>query len=72
MTFHERYLAGCAALAVAALVTVSPTRAHAAALNAEAAQKDSSTYHGTYKSYHYSASIRSIPATCENCEVAWM
>ena len=43
MTFHERYLAGCAALAVAALVTASPTRAQAptqptdAALNAEAA-----------------------------------
>ena len=46
MTFHERYLVGCAALAVAALVTASPTRAQAptqpenAALNAEATQKD--------------------------------
>ena len=51
MTFHERYLAGCAALAVAALVTVSPTRAQdAAALNAEAAQNDWPTHHGTYKS----------------------
>src|ERR1051325_7816635 len=40
MTFHERYLAGCAALAVAALITATPTRAQdAAALNAEAAQK---------------------------------
>ena len=51
MVFHERYLAGCAALAVAALVTVSPARAQdAAALNAEAAQNDWLTYHGTYKS----------------------
>ena len=60
MTFQERYLVGCAALAVAALVTASPTRAQAptqptdAALNAEAAQNDWPTYHGTYKSYHYS------------------
>ena len=58
MTFHERYLGGCAALALAALLTASPTHAQAptqptdAALNAEAAQNDWPTHHGTYKSYH--------------------
>src|SRR3954463_14336842 len=55
MAFYERYLGGCAALAVAALFTTSPTHAQdAAALNAEAAQNDWPTHHGTYKSYHYS------------------
>src|SRR6266550_2454250 len=78
MTFHERYLAGCAALAVAALVTVSPTRAQAptqpqdAALNAEAAQNDWPTYHGTYKSYHYSGLDQINAGNVKNLEVAWM
>src|SRR4249920_1178365 len=73
MTFHERYLAGCAALAVAALVTASPTRAQdAAALNAEATQKDWPTYHGTYKSYHYSGLDQINTGNVKNLEVAWM
>jgi glucose dehydrogenase len=75
MTFHERYLAGCAALAVAALVTVSPTRAQAptdAALNAEAAQNDWPTHHGTYKSYHYSGLDQINAGNVKNLEVAWM
>ena len=55
MALHARYLGGCAALALAAVLTASPARAQdAAALNAEAAQNDWPTYHGTYKSYHYS------------------
>jgi hypothetical protein len=78
MTFHERYLAGCAALAVAALVTASPTRAQAptqpqdAALNAEAAQNDWPTHHGTYKSYHYSGLDQINTGNVKNLEVAWM
>src|SRR3954451_18958004 len=78
MTFHERYLAGCAALAAAALVTVSPTRAQAptqpqdAALNAEATQNDWPTYHGTYKSYHYSGLDQINAGNVKNLEVAWM
>ena len=78
MTFHERYLVGCAALAVAALVTASPTRAQAptqpenAALNAEAAQNDWPTYHGTYKSYHYSGLDQINTGNVKNLEVAWM
>src|SRR6266540_4459988 len=78
MTFQERYLVGCAALAVAAVVTVSPTRAQAptqpqdAALNAEAAQNDWPTYHGTYKSYHYSGLDQINAGNFKNLEVAWM
>src|SRR6266540_3633037 len=78
MTFQERYLVGCAALAVAAVVTVSPTRAQAptqpqdAALNAEAAQNDWPTYHGTYKSYHYSGLDQINAGNVKNLEVAWM
>ena len=73
MTFHERYFVGCAALAVAALVTVSPARAQdAAALNAEAAQNDWPTYHGTYKSYHYSGLDQINTGNVKNLEVAWM
>ena len=73
MTFHGRYLVGCAALAVAALFTVSPARAQdAAALNAEAAMNDWPTYHGTYKSYHYSGLDQINAGNVKNLEVAWM
>ena len=73
MAFYERYLGGCAALAVAALFTASPTHAQdAAALNAEAAQKDWPTYHGTYKSYHYSGLDQINTGNVKNLEVAWM
>ena len=72
MTFQERYLVGCAALAVAAWSPVSPTRAQDAALNAEAAQNDWPTYHGTYKSYHYSGLDQINAGNVKNLEVAWM
>jgi alcohol dehydrogenase (cytochrome c) len=73
MAFYERYLGGCAALAVAALFTTSPTHAQdAAALNAEAAQKDWPTHHGTYKSYHYSGLDQINTGNVKNLEVAWM
>ena len=73
MAFHRRYLDGCAALAVAALFAASPTYAQdAAALNAEAAQKDWPTYHGTYKSYHYSGLDQINTGNVKNLEVAWM
>src|SRR5689334_18998263 len=77
MTFHERYLGGCAALALAALLTASPTHAQAptqptdAALNAEAAQNDWPTHHGTYKSYHYSGLDQINAGNVKNLEVAW-
>ncbi|CAN7526971.1 PQQ-binding-like beta-propeller repeat protein [Bradyrhizobium sp. LjRoot220] len=81
MTFHGRY-PGCAALAVAVqiavTVAVSPARAQVptqpqdAALNAEAAMNDWPTYHGTYKSYHYSGLDQINTGNVKNLEVAWM
>src|SRR5688572_22370060 len=77
MIFYGRSVVGCAALAVAAVatVTVSVSPAHAqnaAALNAEAAQNDWPTYHGTYKSYHYSGLDQINAGNVKNLEVAWM
>ena len=78
MTLQERYLVGCAALAVAAVITVAPTRAQVptqpteASLNAEAAQNDWPTYHGTYKSYHYSGLDQINASNVKNLEIAWM
>ena len=73
MALHARYLGGCTALALAAVLTASPTRAQdAAALNAEAAQNDWPTHHGTYKSYHYSGLEQINADNVKNLEVAWM
>src|SRR6266571_4788484 len=73
MAFHARYLGGCAAVALAAILTTSPTQAQdAAALNAEAAQNDWATHHGTYKSYHYSGLDQINAGNVKNLEVAWM
>src|SRR5712664_3785214 len=73
MALHTRYLGGCAALAVAAILINSPTHAQdAAALNAEAAQNDWATHHGTYKSYHYSGLEQINAGNVKNLEVAWM
>src|SRR5229473_3712196 len=70
--YYARYLGGCAALALAAVLTASPTHAQdAAALNAEAAQNDWSTHHGTYKSYHYSGLEQINADNVKNLEVAW-
>src|ERR1700682_1278910 len=72
MALHARYLGGCAALAVVAVLTTSPTQAQdAAALNAEAAQNDWPTHHGTYKSYHYSGLEQINAGNVKNLEVAW-
>src|SRR5262245_36618171 len=78
MNFHERYLVGCAVVAVAALFAASPAHAQAptqpqdAALNAEAAQNDWLTYHGSYKSYHYSGLDQINTGNVKNLDVAWM
>ena len=68
----QGYLSGGAALAVAALLTASPAHAQDAALNAEATQNDWPTYHGTYKSYHYSGLEQINTGNVKNLEVAWM
>ena len=56
------------------LVTASPTRAQdaGAALNAEATQNDWLTYHGSYKSYHYSGLDQINAGNVKELEVAWM
>ena len=73
MALHARYLGGCAVLALAVALTGSPTHAQdAAALNAEAAQNDWPTHHGTYKSYHYSGLEQINAGNVKNLEVAWM
>src|SRR5258708_6570774 len=73
MAFHARYLGSCAALGVVAILTAPPAQAQdAAALNAEAAQNDWATHHGTYKSYHYSGLEQINAGNVKNLEVAWM
>lgn len=73
MALRARYLGGCAALAVAALLTAPPAHAQdAAALNGEAAQNDWATHHGTYKSYHYSGLDQINDKNVKDLEVAWM
>src|SRR5258708_20462943 len=72
MALRTRYLAGCAALALAVVLTASPTRAQdAAALNAEAAMNDWPTHHGTYRSYHYSGLDQINAGNVKNLQVAW-
>src|SRR3982074_836670 len=72
MALHARYLGGCAAPALATVLFATPTRAQdAAALNAEAAQNDWSTHHGTYKSYHYSGLEQINARNVKTLEGAW-
>src|SRR6202048_2694204 len=73
MALRAGYLGGCGAVAVAALLTAPPAQAQdAAALNAEAAQNDWATHHGTYKSYHYSGLDQINAGHVNNLAVAWM
>src|SRR4030081_3825883 len=73
MSVHTRYFGSCAALAVATLLMAPPAHAQdAAALNAEAAQNDWPTHHGTYKSYHYSGLEQINAGNVKNLEVAWL
>jgi alcohol dehydrogenase (cytochrome c) len=64
MAIRARYLTGCAALALAAVVVAPPVSAIAPQSSAvdparlqaaEETPNDWLTYHGGYKSYHYSA-----------------
>src|SRR5438552_1933179 len=67
-----RYLGSCAVLVLATMLCATPLRAEdAAALNAEAAQNDWATHHGTYKSYHYSGLDQINAGNVKNLEVAW-
>src|SRR3979409_1242464 len=73
MSVHTRYFGSCAPFALWTVLFATPTRAQdAAALNAEAAQNDWPTHHGTYKSYHYSGLEQINTGNVKNLEVAWM
>jgi alcohol dehydrogenase (cytochrome c) len=74
MVFSARYLTGCAAFAVAAMVVASPASAidPARLQAAEHTPNDWLTYHGGYKSYHYSALDQINASNVKNLGVAWM
>src|SRR5258708_4721103 len=74
MDIRARYLTGCAVLALAAVVVaplpasaIDPARLQAA----EQTPNDWLTYHGGYKSYHYSGLDQINANNVKNLEVAW-
>src|SRR5258708_13833579 len=74
MVISARYLTGCAALAVAAVVVAPPASAidPARLQAAEQTPNDWLTYHGGYKSYHYSALDQINADNVKNLQVAWI
>src|SRR5712672_2611682 len=74
MVISTRYLTGCAALAVAAMVVAAPASAidPARLQAAEQTPNDWLSYHGGYKSYHYSALDQINASNVKNLEVAWI
>src|SRR5258705_13511275 len=73
MTIGTKYLTGCvvalAAMAVAPpSLAIDPARLEAA----EQTPNDWLTYHGGYKSYHYSALDQINASNVKNLEVAWI
>ena len=72
MTLRGKYLAGCAALALATTMSASayavdPSRL----LTADTNPNDWLTNHGSYKSYHYSPADQINAGNVKNLEVAW-
>jgi alcohol dehydrogenase (cytochrome c) len=71
MTLRNKFLTGCAGLALAAMSTsafaVDPSRLLTADQNAN----DWLTHHGSYKSYHYAPADQINPGNVKNLEVAW-
>jgi alcohol dehydrogenase (cytochrome c) len=79
MAMGAKLLSGCAALALAAALTTSPAAAQGTAgvdsarlLAADNNPNDWLTYHGSYKSYHYSALDQINAGNVKNLQVAWM
>src|SRR6478736_4034054 len=73
MLIRARYLTGCAVLALAVVVAppasaIDPARLQAA----EQTPNDWLTYHGGYKSYHYSALDQINASNVNNLSVAWI
>src|SRR5438552_3514711 len=72
MVISARYLTGCAAFSV--MVAMSPALAidPARLQAAEQTPNDWLTYHGGYKSYHYSALDQINASNVNNLAVAWI
>lgn len=74
MTISARYLTGCAALALAAVVVAPPPALAIDPARLQAAEQtpnDWLTYHGGYKSQHYSGLDQINANNVKNLEVAW-
>src|SRR5262249_8400824 len=73
MAFRATQLATCAAIAIAAMLTSAPAAEIDAARlqSAEQNPADWLTYHGGYKSYHYSAVDQINAGNVKNLKVAW-
>jgi alcohol dehydrogenase (cytochrome c) len=73
MEISARYLTGCAAFALAAMVVAQPASAidPARLQAAEQTPNDWLTYHGGYKSQHYSALDQINADNIKNLGVAW-
>jgi PQQ-dependent dehydrogenase (methanol/ethanol family) len=72
MTVRAKFLTGCAALALAAVLGAPSRAADTASLTANQTNNDWLTHHGTYKSYHYSGLDQINANNVKNLEVAWM
>jgi len=74
MVISAKYLAGRAALALAAVVVAPPASAidPARLQAAEQTPNDWLTYHGGYKSHHYSALDQINASNVKNLAVAWI
>jgi PQQ-dependent dehydrogenase (methanol/ethanol family) len=71
MTVRAKFLAGCAAVALAAALGGPALAADTASLTADQTKNDWLTHHGTYKSYHYSGLDQINANNVKNLEVAW-
>src|SRR6266446_3588926 len=74
MAFGTKPLASCAAVALIAALATPPASAvdPSRILSAEQNPADWLTYHGGYKSYHYSALDQINASNVKNLEIAWM
>jgi alcohol dehydrogenase (cytochrome c) len=74
MAFRARELTSCAAIALAAMLTAAPAFAidPSRIQSAEQNPADWVTYHGGYKSYHYSGLDQINAGNVKNLRVAWI
>ncbi len=73
MVFRASQLATCAAIAIVAMLTAAPA-AEIDSSRLQAAEQNPAdwlTYHGGYKSYHYSALDQINAGNVKNLQVAW-